>query len=146
VWKIIIRFIIGGLVVSIFALLSDMLKPKNFAGLFGAAPSVALATISLTVIKDGRSYAATETRSMMIGALAFPGVCMFCEPRHAAGSLWADWIASPMGRAAPLFTRALVWKDFGGHLVLRLDGGDEIYFDRGARNNLKVSFGPVFRF
>jgi len=29
---------------------------------------------------------------------------------------------------------------------LRLDGGDEIYFDDGARHNLKVGFGPVFRF
>jgi hypothetical protein len=24
--------------------------------------------------------------------------------------------------------------------------GDEIYFDNGARNNLKITAGPVFRF
>ena len=42
---LVLRFVIGGLVVSSFAVLGDMLKPKSFAGLFGAAPSVALATL-----------------------------------------------------------------------------------------------------
>jgi len=45
---ILLRFLIGGLVVSVFAVISDIVKPKSFAGLFGAAPSVALATIGLT--------------------------------------------------------------------------------------------------
>ena len=35
---------------------------------------------------------------------------------------------------------------FWGPIGLRLEAGDEIYFDGGARNNLKVSFGPSFRF
>lgn len=65
------RFLVGGSVVSIFAILGGMLKPKSFAGLFGAAPSVALATIGLTLIKEGPGYAASEARSMVIGALAF---------------------------------------------------------------------------
>ena len=42
-----LRFFIGGAVVSAFALLGDLFKPKSFAGLFGAAPSVALATLGL---------------------------------------------------------------------------------------------------
>jgi hypothetical protein len=33
-----------------------------------------------------------------------------------------------------------------GHIGLRLDVGDEIYFDNGARNNLKIEFGPHIRF
>jgi len=41
------------------------------AGLAGSAPSVALATISLTVLKEGRAFATVEARSMIIGALAF---------------------------------------------------------------------------
>jgi len=40
------RFIVGGLLVSFFAVIGDGLKPKSFAGLFGAAPSVALATLA----------------------------------------------------------------------------------------------------
>jgi len=35
---------------------------------------------------------------------------------------------------------------FAGPFGLRVEVGDEIYFDNGARNNLKASFGPVFRF
>ena len=61
----------GGLVVSFFAVIGDMLKPKSFAGLFGAAPSVALATLGLTIIADGKAYAALEARSMIVGACAF---------------------------------------------------------------------------
>jgi uncharacterized membrane protein (GlpM family) len=66
-----VRFIIGGLFVSTFAVLGDILKPKSFAGLFGAAPSVALATLSLTIHSQGRVFAAAEARSMIFGAIAF---------------------------------------------------------------------------
>lgn len=69
--QILIRFLIGGAVVSLFALIGDVLKPKSFAGLFGAAPSVALATLSLTIAREGASYAAIEARSIMAGAAAF---------------------------------------------------------------------------
>jgi hypothetical protein len=69
--ELFIRFVVGGTVVSCFAVLGDLLKPKSFAGLLGAAPSVALATLSLTVLKDGKAYAQTEARSMIVGAIAF---------------------------------------------------------------------------
>ena len=69
--ELVMRFLVGGVIVSLFAMLSDALRPKSFAGLFGAAPSIALATLGLTVIKNGRAYAAVESRSMMLGALAF---------------------------------------------------------------------------
>ncbi len=35
---------------------------------------------------------------------------------------------------------------FWGPFGLRLEVGDEIYFDNGGRNNLKVTVGPVLRF
>ncbi len=35
---------------------------------------------------------------------------------------------------------------FWGPIGLRLEAGDEIYFDHGARNNLRVSAGPAIRF
>jgi hypothetical protein len=69
--EIVFRFVIGGVVVSIFAILGDVFRPKSFAGLFGAAPSVALATLGLTIAHDGKAYAAVEARSMMLGAAAF---------------------------------------------------------------------------
>jgi hypothetical protein len=33
-----------------------------------------------------------------------------------------------------------------GPVGLRLEFGDEIYFNRGAHNNLRISFGPIVRF
>lgn len=71
--QILIRFVIGGVSVSSFALLGDLFKPKSFAGLFGAAPSVALATLALTVVSEGARNAAIQCTSMMIGAVA-----LFC--------------------------------------------------------------------
>jgi hypothetical protein len=72
------RFLAGGLIVSLFALLGDVLRPKGFAGLFGAAPSVALATLPLTLLSDGKSFAAVEARSMVAAALAFFAYALAC--------------------------------------------------------------------
>ena len=68
---ILIRFLIGGFVVSLFSLCADVVRPKSFAGLLGAAPSIALATLGLTIRHDGKMYAAFEARSMIMGAIAF---------------------------------------------------------------------------
>ena len=65
-----VRFLAGGIVVSAFAMLGDILKPKSFAGLFGAAPSVALATLGIAIYQHSPSYAATQSFSMMAGAIA----------------------------------------------------------------------------
>ncbi len=75
-----LRFLIGGTVVSFFAVLGEIFRPKSFAGLFGAAPSIALATLGLTIAHDGKAYAAIEARSMIFGAIAF-----FC---YASATSW----------------------------------------------------------
>ena len=69
--EFLLRFLIGGALVSAFAVLGDLFKPKSFAGLFGAAPSIALATVVLTINTEGAAYVATEARSMVAGAVAF---------------------------------------------------------------------------
>jgi hypothetical protein len=64
-----IRFVAGGAIVSIFAVFGDLFRPKSFAGLFGAAPAVALATLTLAFWKQGSASVAVEGRSMILGAL-----------------------------------------------------------------------------
>ncbi|WP_291704557.1 DUF3147 family protein [Bradyrhizobium sp.] len=90
------RFLIGGFVVSAFALLGDLLRPKSFAGLFGAAPSVALATLGIAVITHGASYAAQESRAMVLGAIALTAysivVCQLLM-RTGIGALKATSLA-----------------------------------------------------
>ena len=76
--ELFLRFIVGGALVSLFASLGDVLKPKGFAGLFAAAPSVALATLCLTIVSDGNAYSAVEARSMIAGALAFCVYAVLC--------------------------------------------------------------------
>jgi hypothetical protein len=68
--QFLIRFIVGGAVVSLFAAFGDAVKPKSFAGLFAAAPSVAMATLALTIMTEGKLFAAVEARSMIFGAIA----------------------------------------------------------------------------
>lgn len=88
------RFFIGGVIVSFFAVLAEMFRPKSFAGLFGAAPSIALATLGLTISSHGPQYASTEARSMILGAIAF--LC------YAAAAAWMLWNYRPRALTATL--------------------------------------------
>jgi hypothetical protein len=70
----VLRFLIGGVAVSLFSLLGALFRPKSFAGLFGAAPSIALSTLAMALASEGPSYAAREGRAMIIGAAA---LCLY---------------------------------------------------------------------
>jgi uncharacterized protein DUF3147 len=107
-----LRFIIGGIAVSAFAAFGDAVRPKSFAGLFGAAPSVALATILITLSQKGAPFAAVEGRSMILGALALAAyswtVCVllkrFIMPSWAATTVaFLIWFAVAFGLTAVLF-------------------------------------------
>jgi hypothetical protein len=103
--QIIIRFLVGGAVVSVFALIGDVLKPKSFAGLFGAAPSVALATLGLTLATEGALYAATEARSMIVGAIAFfifASLVSWILMRYPFRALWVTLAIMPVWFAVAL--------------------------------------------
>src|SRR5882757_5972837 len=104
--EILLRFAIGGLVVSIFAMLGDLFEPKSFAGIFGAAPSIALATLALTIHSENATYAAIETRSMIAGAIAFllyAWMASWSMLRHdvrasiSASALIPVWLATAFG-------------------------------------------------
>jgi len=104
--ELVIRFLLGGAIVSAFALLGEIFKPKTFAGIFAAAPSVALTTLALAFVSHGPEYAAAEGRSMLLGALAFVGyaaLSMFMVRRRGtpvwleAGASWVVWFAIALG-------------------------------------------------
>lgn len=87
VGELAVRFLLGGLIVSAFAVIGEVLQPKRFAGIFGAAPSVALATLGLAFANEGGDYAATAGRSMLAGAAAL-AVCSLLGQRLLAGAHW----------------------------------------------------------
>jgi hypothetical protein len=103
---LLIRFALGGIAVSIFALVGDLFRPKSFAGLFSAAPSIALGTLGLTMVKHGGSYAALEGRSMVMGAIAlylYSHVVSWLLIHHQLHSLFVSvvtiglWFVSAFG-------------------------------------------------
>lgn len=104
------RFVIGGVAVSIFAVLGDILRPKSFAGLFGAAPSVGLATLGIALMQHGATYAAVQGRAMIWGAAALLVysivVCQLLMRFH--------WNALPATLAALI---AWLFVAFGLHLA-----------------------------
>ena len=61
------RFLLGGLIVCLFSLLGDALKPRGFAGLFGAAPAVALAGLTVTLLDKGPHAAHQNAAGMIAG-------------------------------------------------------------------------------
>ena len=96
--ELLIRFIAGGIFVSVFAMAGDLLRPKSFAGLFGAAPSVALATLILTIRTKGAAYAAIEGRSMLAGTVAFfiyASIASWVLMRYKPKALWVTLAAIP---------------------------------------------------
>lgn len=107
------RFVVGGAFVSLFASLGDTLRPKSFAGLLGAAPSIALATVALTLHKEGKSWTALEGRSMLFGAAGFfvyAVLAVLVLRRHNLSALATSAILMPVWFAVSLG----LWAIFGG--------------------------------
>ena len=73
-WTLGIKAVNGGLFVVLFALLAEALEPKRFAGVFSAAPSVALANLIVVIVSKGHGEGIANTRGMAIGGLAFGAI------------------------------------------------------------------------
>lgn len=101
--ELVIRFLLGGAIVSAFAAIGELFRPKTFSGLFGAAPSVALATLALAFHQKGPDYVATEAKAMLIGCVGMLAYCIACvivaKRKHVpvwlgAGLAWIAWFAA----------------------------------------------------
>jgi len=100
-----IRFLIGGVVVSFFSLIAEVIGPKTLAGVFGAAPSVGVATLAITAVAEGKEFAAQEGHAMIAGAIAFliyARCCMWltgkkdCGATKTTGGLLILWMISAL--------------------------------------------------
>ncbi len=98
----------GGLVVA-FALLSEGLSPQRFAGLFSAAPAVALAGLTIVLLDKGAHSAHENAAGMVAGsagmvayaAATIPLLRRLPASRAAAIGLGA-WSAAAAVVALPL--------------------------------------------
>lgn len=70
-WQIAAQALLGGVLVVVFALLSEIVSPKRFGGLLSAAPAIALGTLVVTVLVTGAPKAAAAAHGMIAGAVGF---------------------------------------------------------------------------
>jgi hypothetical protein len=94
---LIVRVLAGGALVVAFAMISDALQPKMFAGLFSAAPSVATASLLVNGLAMGAAKDEKYATGMIAGAIGlvfFSGAAAFLVKRLGSitGSALA-WLA-----------------------------------------------------
>jgi hypothetical protein len=70
----------GAVLVVLFALLAETLAPKRFAGIFAGAPSVALASLVVTLLAKGTADAGTASAGMIAGAIGFVAAGLVAPP------------------------------------------------------------------
>ena len=78
----------GGLVVA-FALLSETLRPKRFAGLFSAAPAVALAGMSVSLLAKGSHDVRESAIAMVAGCIGMAAYALAAVPLLRRVPAWA---------------------------------------------------------
>ncbi len=74
------RFLVGGALVCVFALISEVCAPKRFAGLFSAAPSVLTAGLAVTLIAETTEKAALTAGGAATGAAGLIAYCLAATP------------------------------------------------------------------
>ncbi len=106
---LLVKGLAGGCLVLVFALLSEMLSPKRFAGLFGAAPAVALAGLTIVLLDKGSHDAHQNAVGMIAGAggmIAYAAVAVTLLRRMrattAAATALTAWFAVAGGLAIPV--------------------------------------------
>jgi uncharacterized membrane protein (GlpM family) len=106
---LLIRAFAGGLLVVAFAILSEAVKPKRFAGLFSAAPAVAIAGLVVTLSTTGSPDAKDGALGMLAGAggmVAYSAVVVALlrrqGPHVASATAMVVWFAVGGALAIPM--------------------------------------------
>jgi Protein of unknown function (DUF3147) len=100
IWIVPLKGVLGGIAVVALSLVGEASRPKRFAGLFAAAPSVALASLLITVPVAGSAGTVPYARGMLIGSAGMVAYCLaslvLIDRLHALlGSIlsWLAWLA-----------------------------------------------------
>jgi hypothetical protein len=106
--EVALKALAGGLFVLAFAALSQVLAPKRFAGVFSAAPSVALGSLLVTVAFSGIGDVATSARGMQVGAVAFTVYCLAAVPLLKRWGAWRGSVAAKGSASVPTSRRRMM--------------------------------------
>lgn len=104
-----IKALAGGSLVVAFALLSEGLSPKRFAGLLSAAPAVALASLAVVLLDRGHHAAHENSLGMVAGsvgmvAYAAAAIPLLRRVRASAAAALAlgGWLVIASAAAVPI--------------------------------------------
>jgi Protein of unknown function (DUF3147) len=67
---LVLKGLAGGTFVVVFALIGSTVRPKRFAGLFSAAPSVATASLLIAAYSSGLREITHDAQALIVGAVA----------------------------------------------------------------------------
>ncbi|TMG20058.1 MAG: DUF3147 family protein [Chloroflexi bacterium] len=108
---LLVRTLAGGVIVALFAVLGDALKPKMFAGLFAAAPSVASVRLLVNGIAMGPAKDQMSAVGMIAGAVglvvySLAAALLVKHLKAVVGSAlaWVAWFI-PAGAVYWVFVR-----------------------------------------
>lgn len=91
------KALIGGLAVVAFSMVAEAGRPKRFAGLFAAAPSVAVASLGVTVLSKGANGTIPYAEGMLMGSAGMLAYCLVAlyliDRLHALVGSILSWIA-----------------------------------------------------
>ncbi len=109
---LLLKGVAGGALVAAFAVLSEGLEPKRFAGLFSAAPAVAIASLTLVLLDKGGHDARHSSEGMIAGGVGMGAYAAAAVPllrrrraSGAAGIALAAWVCVTAAVAAALLVR-----------------------------------------
>jgi hypothetical protein len=105
---LLIRVLTAGALVAAISVLVDTLKPKMFAGLFAAAPSVATVSLLVTGLATGAAKDSLSARGMIAGAIglvcySFVAAVLIKHLQAVAGSVlaWVAWVVPAVPAILP---------------------------------------------
>lgn len=101
----IVKAFAGGTLVVVFSLISESVQPKRFAGLFGAAPAVAIAGLAVTVVSKGIVDARDNSLGMIAGCA---GMAAYAAVTVLLLKRWAPLTSSVAGLAVWLAVAAAI--------------------------------------
>lgn len=76
IWQLVLKALASGLLVVVFSLIAEAVRPRSFAGLFGAAPSIAIVSLILVETSKGAQAVREQSVAMMFGALTLAVYCV----------------------------------------------------------------------
>jgi Protein of unknown function (DUF3147) len=108
---ILLKGIAGGVLVVLFALLGEVIRPRNLAGITSGAPSVAAAGLVVTLLSSGAMMAWNLSLGMIAGAVGLVAWCLVgADAVKRFGGLKGSVATTAVWFVVALSLWAVVWR------------------------------------